>query len=98
MAKIYKDQGLYEKAIDSSLKSLSIMEKNFGKEDLKLVRHLSQLAGLYQEKGLYDKAILNLEKGIKLEKKFLGENASADAKKFAEKKINEKIRKGYLEI
>ena len=33
-----------------------------------------------------------------IEKKFLGENASADAKKFAEKKINEKIRKGYLEI
>ena len=33
-----------------------------------------------------------------IEKKFVGENASTNAKKFAEKKINEKIRKGYLEL
>jgi len=33
----------------------------------------------------------------KIEKKFKGKNANEDAKKFAEKKINEKLRKGYTE-
>ena len=33
----------------------------------------------------------------KIEKKFKGKNASKDAKKFVEKKINEKLRKGYTE-
>ena len=32
-----------------------------------------------------------------IEKKFKGKNAIEDAKKFAEKKINEKLRKGYTE-
>ena len=32
-----------------------------------------------------------------IEKKFEGKNANEDAKKFAEKKINEKLRKGYKE-
>tara|TARA_B100000029_G_scaffold105640_1_gene96257 strand:- start:2 stop:220 length:219 start_codon:yes stop_codon:yes gene_type:complete len=32
-----------------------------------------------------------------IEKKFTGKSASEDAKKFAEKKINEKLRKGYKE-
>ena len=33
----------------------------------------------------------------KIEKNFKGKSASEDAKKFAEKKINEKLRKGYTE-
>ena len=33
-----------------------------------------------------------------IEKKFIGKSANKDAIKFAEKKINEKLRKGYLEI
>ena len=41
---------------------------------------------------------IGIKNPAKIEKKFNGKSASEDAKKFAEKKINEKLRKGYLEV
>ncbi len=41
---------------------------------------------------------IGIKNPAKIEKKFNGKSASEDAKKFAEKKINEKLKKGYLEV
>lgn len=40
---------------------------------------------------------IGISNPAKIEKKFKGKNAGDDAKKFAKKKINEKLRKGYTE-
>tara|TARA_B100000575_G_C22722177_1_gene434083 strand:- start:51 stop:269 length:219 start_codon:yes stop_codon:yes gene_type:complete len=39
-----------------------------------------------------------IKKPAQIVKKFEGKSASEDAKKFAESKIREKLKKGYLEI
>ncbi len=39
-----------------------------------------------------------IKKPAQIVKKFKGKSASEDAKKFAESKIREKLKKGYLEI
>ena len=40
---------------------------------------------------------IGIKNPAQIVKKFKGKSASEEAKKFAEKKIGEKIRKGYLE-
>ncbi len=41
---------------------------------------------------------IGIKNPAQIEKIFKGKSASEDAKKFVEKKINEKLRKGYLEV
>ena len=72
LARLYSDQGLYNKAEPLYLQALSIFEKsNLGPEHLYITRTLIPLALNYSSQGLYKKAIPLLVRAQKIQITFI---------------------------
>ncbi len=72
LARLYKRQGIYEKAETLYLRLLSIDEKAIGPENPNTASTLMELANVYKDQGKYNKAEPLYQRALSIKEKSLG--------------------------
>ena len=79
IARVYKDQGNYEKALEYYRKAQVIKEKMLGKEHPSTATTYNNMASVYQDQGNYEKALEYYRKAQVIEEKVLGKEHPSTA-------------------